>query len=67
MFRPKTEYDKGFVAGIKAAADYVGQFNRVTRHEYRLDDCVLGKFNMTKRKRPRLTKFNPSVRTRGWL
>jgi hypothetical protein len=59
--------DNGFATGIKAAADYVGQFNSVTRHEYRLDDCVLGKFNVTKRKRPRRNKFNPSVRTGGWL
>jgi len=53
MFRPKTERDRGFVAGVKAAAGYVGQFNVHVDHPYRLDDCILGKFNVTKRKRPR--------------
>jgi len=53
MFKPKTEHDKGFVAGLKTAADYIAQFNAGSRHEYRLDDCILCKFNVSQRKRPR--------------
>ena len=67
MFKPKTERDRGFAAGIKAAADYVGQFNLVTRHEHRLDDCVRCKFNVSSRKRPRRNRFNAAVRSGGWL
>lgn len=66
MFKPKTEYDRGFKAGIEAAAGYVSQFNGVTRHEYRLDDCILGKFNLTRRLRPRRNKpMGSCVRSSG--
>jgi hypothetical protein len=53
----RDERHDGFVAGIKAVADYVEQFNRQLDHPYRLDDCVLAKFNVTKRKRPRRNPF----------
>lgn len=53
----RDERHDGFVAGVKAVADYVAQFNPFLAHPYRLDDCVLGKFNATKRKRPRRNPF----------
>jgi hypothetical protein len=50
-------YDAGFRAGVEAAADYLEQFNRVLDHPYRIDDCVLGKFNVSALRTPRRNPF----------
>ena len=43
----------GYTRGVIAAADVASQYNRSTSHPYRLDDCILDKLNVTKRKKPR--------------
>ena len=39
--------------GIEMAADIASQYNATSSHLYRLDDCILGKLNATRRKKPR--------------
>lgn len=31
--------------GIQSAAEFAGQYNSLTHHPCRLDDCILAKFN----------------------
>jgi hypothetical protein len=47
--------------GIEAAASFVEQFDKYVRHDYRLSDCILGKFNMIGRRN--LRKNVPEQRT----
>lgn len=49
--RKERIYREGFVAGVKAAASLAAEYP--TTHPYRLDDCIEGKLNVTRRKRPR--------------
>lgn len=51
--RDTEEYKAGWQAGVEAAAAIAADYNADTTHGYRLDDCILGKLNATKRKRPR--------------
>jgi hypothetical protein len=53
MFKPRTDYDRGYVAGLEAAAEFIAAFNSTSGHAYRLDDCIRSKFNITSRARPR--------------
>ena len=48
--------DSDFVRGVKTAAALAGEYNGSTTHAYRLDDCILGKLNIDKRKMPRKNK-----------
>jgi len=41
---------KAYVAGIKAAAGYVADFDKLVDHEFKLSDCILAKFNILKRR-----------------
>ncbi len=57
---------RDFQRGVKAAAEIAGQHNRRSSHKYRLDDCILCKFNVTKRDKPRLNKHRLDEWTRGY-
>lgn len=50
-------YQAGYRAGLKAAAEFISGWNRVPS-EYRLDDLILCKFNLTKRKQPRKARVS---------
>lgn len=63
MYKGKTEYEKGHVQGLKDAAEFINSFNKVTLHPYLLGDCILCKFNITDRKRPRKNKVNNANKT----
>lgn len=45
-----------FKKGVHAAASVIGDFSGSTTHLFRLDDVVLCKLNVVKRKRPRKNK-----------
>ena len=45
--------DERFVAGIRAAASVIGDYNSTSMNPFRLDDVVLCKLNVTKREKPR--------------
>lgn len=42
-----------WVAGVRAAAGVMSDFNGSTNHLYRLDDVILCKLNVSKRAKPR--------------
>lgn len=42
-----------FVRGVEVAAAVAAQYNGSTTHDRRLDDCILHKLNVGRRKRPR--------------
>lgn len=50
--------DPEYVAGIKAAAGIAADYNSSSDHPYRLDDCILAKLNVSRR-RPRLNPKSP--------
>lgn len=50
--KPRTDYDLCVVMGLKMAASLMESFNSTTTHEYRLDDVILCKFNVIRRKWP---------------
>lgn len=45
-----------FVRGAKAAADVASSYESVSAHPYRLQDCILMKLNLTRRKKPRANR-----------
>jgi len=49
------DYEAGLRSGIRAAAQFIGSFDRQIKHPYRMEDCVLAKFNLITR-RPRRKK-----------
>lgn len=51
----KDAYKDGFQMGIRCAAEFIGQFDSQIRHPYRMEDCVLSRFNL-RRARPRRKK-----------
>lgn len=54
MTPPETDYTRG----IRAAAEFVAQFDRYVAHDYRLSDCILGKFNLIPKSKIRRTKHS---------
>ncbi|HZU33139.1 MAG TPA: hypothetical protein VFB79_18635 [Candidatus Angelobacter sp.] len=42
------DYEAGLLRGIRAAAEFIGEFDRQINHPYRMEDCVLAKFNLLK-------------------
>lgn len=44
-----------FQRGARAAADVARSYNSTSTHPYRLDDCILAKLNVSRRK-PRLNR-----------
>lgn len=53
----REDYQAGMRAGLRAAAEFVSQWNKIPS-AYRLDDLILCKFNQTTRKQPRLVLRN---------
>ena len=43
----------GFREGVRAAAAFIGQWDKRIDHPYRIEDVVLCKFNLTRRQKPR--------------
>ena len=56
MFIARTPFDEGYVHGVKDAAAFIDTFNSCSTHNKMLGDIILGKFNLTARKRPRVNK-----------
>jgi ABC-type antimicrobial peptide transport system ATPase subunit len=54
-----------FISGAKAAADVARSYNSVTAHPYRLDDCILWKLNIG-RKKPRKNDTH-RIMVSGWV
>ena len=46
---------EGYRAGLRAAAEFVSQFDKYVNHDYLLSECILSKFNIMKGK-PRRNK-----------
>lgn len=42
--------NKDFVEGAMAAAGVAAQYNATSNHPYRIDDCILSKLNIRRRK-----------------
>jgi hypothetical protein len=49
------DYEAGVQSGIRAAATFIGEFDRQIKHPFKMEDCVLAKFNLINR-RPRRKK-----------
>jgi hypothetical protein len=48
--KPHTKAESAaWAEGVRAAADYVSGFDKYVKHDFRLSDCILGKFNLMKR------------------
>lgn len=45
--------DPQFKQGVKAAAAVASAYNSVSAHQFRLDDCILMKLNVSRRRNPR--------------
>jgi hypothetical protein len=43
------DYEAGVQSGVRAAATFIGEFDPQIRHPYRMEDCVLAKFNLLNR------------------
>jgi len=56
-----------FQRGVIAAADIASMYNSTSTHRYRLDDCIVLKLNVSKRKRPRLNRQARPVDRDAWL
>lgn len=56
-FNNPAEYN-AYLAGVQAAAEFAGQYNSLTHHPCRLDDCILAKFNQIKGKPRRNRKMS---------
>lgn len=46
--------EAGYREGVRAAAEYMDQWNSQTNIKHRLGDLLLYKFNLTTRRRPRI-------------
>jgi hypothetical protein len=54
MPRRKLDAVDRYVEGIKTAAAFAGEFDGSSTHPYKLEDVILCKLNVTKRKKPRV-------------
>lgn len=62
----RTMKQNEFVRGAKAAASVAEQYNGATTHLYRLEDCILAKLNIGRRKPRRNRKALRSEQS-SWL
>ena len=58
--------DTEFARGVKAAANVAANYNGLTTHPYRLDDCILWKLNVLRYK-PRLNKQKLEHPDDAWI
>lgn len=47
---------KEFKRGVEVAASFASEYDSSSTHAYRLEDCILAKFNLHPRKKPRANK-----------
>lgn len=61
-------HSESYRRGIAAAAAFVMQFDKYVDHDYRLSDCILGKFNLigkrkiAKNSRPSAKALSAAIR-----
>ena len=58
---------KEYERGARDAAGVAAQYNRTTTHEHRLDDCILAKLNIGKRRKPRRNVNKLEKTGAAWL
>jgi hypothetical protein len=58
-----SEYERG----VRTAASLAGEYDRCSHHEYRLEDCILGKLNVGSRAKPRRNRYRAEDPADAWV